>query len=118
MGRILRKAAVVGVVIAAGIFVANTSLFGPDDDGRARAACAPGHGADVPPRGRRKRYLHGKRASARRSTRYLENTIPSMEAAFSGGRRHRRVRYPPHHRRALRGVPRLDRRLPDRMAKA
>ena len=84
MGRILRKAAVVGVVIAAGIFVANTSLLGPAMTGKPVLLAHRGMAQTFPPEGIENDTCTASRINPPQHT-YLENTIASMEAAFNAG---------------------------------
>lgn len=81
---LLRNAAVGGLVIAAGVFVANTSILGPTMTGKPTLLAHRGLAQTFPPDG-----LENDTCTATRirtpEHEFLENTIPSMKAAFEAG---------------------------------
>jgi glycerophosphoryl diester phosphodiesterase len=81
---LLRNAAVGGLVIAAGLFVANTSVLGPKMTGKPTLLAHRGVAQTFPPDG-----IENDTCTASRirppEHELLENTIPSMQAAFAAG---------------------------------
>ena len=84
MGRILRRFAIAGVVIAAGVFVANTSLLGPAMTGKPVLLAHRGMAQTFPSEGIENDTCTASRIHEPRHA-LLENTIASMEAAFNAG---------------------------------
>ena len=84
MGRILRRVAVAGVVVVGGLFVANTSLLGPAMTGKPVLLAHRAMAQTYPPEG-----LENDTCTATRirtpEHAFLENTLPSMQAAFTAG---------------------------------
>lgn len=80
----LRKAAISGVVIVAGLYVANTSLLGPAMTGKPMLLAHRGMAQTFPSEGVEKDTCTASRIHAPRHA-YLENTLASMDAAFNAG---------------------------------
>ncbi len=80
----LRKAAIGSVVIAAGLFVANTSLLGPAMTGKPTLLAHRGLAQTFPSEGIENDTCTASRIRPPEHP-YLENTIASMQAAFAAG---------------------------------
>ena len=84
MGRILRRVAVAGVIVVGGLFVSNTSLLGPTMTGKPVLLAHRGMAQTFPSEGIENDTCTASRIHEPRHA-FLENTLPSMEAAFKAG---------------------------------
>jgi len=84
MKRFLLRASIVGLVIVIGLFVANTNLFAPAMSGKPTLLAHRGVHQTFPPDGIENDTCTATRIRTPEHA-FLENTIPSMQAAFAAG---------------------------------